>query len=206
MATVAAQGPAARSADQSAILRGLGLCTIAMILLPGQDIIAKYISGTVSAGALSWFRFLLQSLFTLPVHPLFSGRARSRPEPALDERAARRAGRHEQHALLRRDHASCRSPMRLRSSSSSLSSSPSSPLSSRRSMWAGGGGRQSRSASSACSSLCSRAGRSSGRSRLFRRWAERVFAVYVLLNRRHDRFRHAGSPCNSQPGSPRSSS
>lgn len=37
-----------------------------MVLLPGQDIIAKYVSGTVSAGALSWARFFLQSLFTLP--------------------------------------------------------------------------------------------------------------------------------------------
>jgi len=66
MTSLTAQAPAARSEEQGAVLRGLGLCTIAMVLLPGQDIIAKYISGTVSAGALSWVRFFLQSLFTLP--------------------------------------------------------------------------------------------------------------------------------------------
>jgi drug/metabolite transporter (DMT)-like permease len=59
--------------DQSAIVRGLGLITLAMILLPGQDTIAKYISGSVSAGSLSWARFLLQSLFTLPFILYFQG-------------------------------------------------------------------------------------------------------------------------------------
>ena len=54
-------------------MRGLGLCTIAMILLPGQDIIAKYVSDTVSAGALSWARFLLQCVFTLPFIIYFQG-------------------------------------------------------------------------------------------------------------------------------------
>jgi drug/metabolite transporter (DMT)-like permease len=73
MTSVATSASSTRSDDQSAILRGLGLCTIAMVLLPGQDIIAKYISGTVSAGTLSWFRFLLQSLFTLPFILYFQG-------------------------------------------------------------------------------------------------------------------------------------
>jgi len=44
-----------------------------MVLLPGQDIIAKYVSDTVSAGALSWARFLLQSLFMLPFILYFQG-------------------------------------------------------------------------------------------------------------------------------------
>lgn len=52
--------------DQRAVLRGLGLVTVAMVLLPGQDAIAKYISDTVSPGQISWARFLLQTLFTLP--------------------------------------------------------------------------------------------------------------------------------------------
>lgn len=64
---------ATRSEDQSAVLRGLGFCTIAMILLPGQDIIAKYVSDTVSPGTLSWVRFFLQSLFTLPFILYFQG-------------------------------------------------------------------------------------------------------------------------------------
>jgi drug/metabolite transporter (DMT)-like permease len=52
--------------DQGAALRGLGLVVVAMILLPGQDAIAKYISDTVSPGQISWARFFLQTLFTLP--------------------------------------------------------------------------------------------------------------------------------------------
>jgi drug/metabolite transporter (DMT)-like permease len=62
-----------REGDQSAIVRGLGLITLAMVLLPGQDTIAKYISGSVSAGSISWARFLLQSLFTLPFILYFQG-------------------------------------------------------------------------------------------------------------------------------------
>lgn len=73
MTSVAASASSTRSADQSDILRGLGFCTIAMILLPGQDIIAKYISDTVSPGALSWARFFLQSLFMLPFILFFQG-------------------------------------------------------------------------------------------------------------------------------------
>jgi drug/metabolite transporter (DMT)-like permease len=59
--------------DQNAVLRGLGLVSLAMILLPGQDTIAKYISDTVSPGQISWARFLLQSLFTLPFLLYFQG-------------------------------------------------------------------------------------------------------------------------------------
>jgi drug/metabolite transporter (DMT)-like permease len=70
----ASTAPASSDADdQSAIVRGLGLVTLAMILLPGQDTIAKYISGSVSPGSISWARFLLQSLFTLPFLLYFQG-------------------------------------------------------------------------------------------------------------------------------------
>lgn len=61
------------TADQTAIMRGLGLVTVAMILLPAQDTIAKYISDTVSPASLSWARFLLQVLFTLPFILYFQG-------------------------------------------------------------------------------------------------------------------------------------
>ena len=72
--TVPAVIPAASAPqDQGAVLRGLGLVVVAMILLPGQDAIAKYISDTVSPGQISWARFLLQTLFTLPFLLYFQG-------------------------------------------------------------------------------------------------------------------------------------
>jgi hypothetical protein len=52
--------------DQHAVARGLTLVVLAMIVLPGQDTVAKYLSGTVSLGQITWARFLLQSVFTLP--------------------------------------------------------------------------------------------------------------------------------------------
>lgn len=52
--------------DRSAVLRGLGLVLVAMIVLPGQDTIAKYLSDEVSPGQVTWTRFFLQTLFTLP--------------------------------------------------------------------------------------------------------------------------------------------
>jgi drug/metabolite transporter (DMT)-like permease len=45
-----------------------------MIVLPGQDTIAKYISDAVPPGQISWTRFLLQTLFTLPFLLYFHGR------------------------------------------------------------------------------------------------------------------------------------
>jgi len=70
----ASAAPASKSIhDQAAVVRGLGLVTVAMILLPGQDTIAKYISGSVSPGSISWARFFLQSLFTLPFILYFQG-------------------------------------------------------------------------------------------------------------------------------------
>lgn len=63
----------ARPDDRSAVLRGLGLVTLAMILLPGQDTVAKYLSGDMSAGQIAFVRFLLQSLFTLPFLLYFQG-------------------------------------------------------------------------------------------------------------------------------------
>lgn len=63
----------ARNDDQKAIVRGLALVTLAMILLPGQDTVAKYISDTVSPGLIAWARFLMQSLYTLPFLIYFQG-------------------------------------------------------------------------------------------------------------------------------------
>lgn len=73
-ATALSQSQAA-APDRSAVLRGLGLVVVAMILLPGQDAVAKYISGTVSPGQITWTRFLLQTLFMLPFVIYFQGAA-----------------------------------------------------------------------------------------------------------------------------------
>jgi drug/metabolite transporter (DMT)-like permease len=74
MSLPAASAPATRhSSEQRAILRGLGYVTLAMIVLPAQDAIAKYISDAVSPAFIGWARFLLQSLFTLPFLLFFQG-------------------------------------------------------------------------------------------------------------------------------------
>jgi drug/metabolite transporter (DMT)-like permease len=70
--TIAASAASA-PADQTRVLRGLALVVVAMILLPGQDAIAKYISDVVSPGQISWARFFLQTLFTLPFLLYFQG-------------------------------------------------------------------------------------------------------------------------------------
>jgi drug/metabolite transporter (DMT)-like permease len=62
-----------RSDDPREVMRGLALVVGAMILLPGQDTVAKYISDTLSPGAIAWARFFLQSLFTLPFLLYFQG-------------------------------------------------------------------------------------------------------------------------------------
>jgi drug/metabolite transporter (DMT)-like permease len=71
--------PAASSAtaidrnEQKAVLRGLFYVTLAMIVLPGQDTIAKFVAGAVSVGVIAWARFLMQSLFMLPFVLYFQG-------------------------------------------------------------------------------------------------------------------------------------
>jgi drug/metabolite transporter (DMT)-like permease len=62
-----------RADDPREVVRGLGLVVLAVILLPGQDTIAKYISDTISPAEIAWARFLLQSLFTLPFLLYFQG-------------------------------------------------------------------------------------------------------------------------------------
>jgi drug/metabolite transporter (DMT)-like permease len=75
MAVSAASLASASTSDRDATLRGLALVTVAMFLLPGQDAIAKYVSGTVSTGQIAWVRFALQALFTLPMLLYFDGPA-----------------------------------------------------------------------------------------------------------------------------------
>ena len=74
MSLPAAPQLAARdSHDQKAVLRGLFYVTLAMIVLPMQDTVAKYVSSTVSVGVITWARFLMQSLFMLPFVLYFQG-------------------------------------------------------------------------------------------------------------------------------------
>lgn len=47
--------------------RAMLLMIAAMLLLPGIDAIAKYLSTTVSAGQVTWSRFAFQSLFMAPL-------------------------------------------------------------------------------------------------------------------------------------------
>jgi hypothetical protein len=49
-----------RADDPREVARGLGLVVLAMIVLPGQDTVAKYLSATLSPGEIAWVRFLLQ--------------------------------------------------------------------------------------------------------------------------------------------------
>ena len=66
---------AANDRDRAAILRGLGYVTLAMVVLPAQDAVAKYISDVASPGIIGWARFLMQSLFALPFVLYFQGTA-----------------------------------------------------------------------------------------------------------------------------------
>ncbi len=76
----ATPGIALRAEDARDVMRGLSLVLVAMIVLPGQDAVAKYISDAVSPGVATWARFLLQSLFTLPFLLYFQGVAGLKPK------------------------------------------------------------------------------------------------------------------------------
>jgi drug/metabolite transporter (DMT)-like permease len=51
-----------------------------MVVLPGQDSVAKYMSASLSPVVVTWVRFLLQSLFTLPFLLYFQGLPGLRPK------------------------------------------------------------------------------------------------------------------------------
>ncbi len=64
----------AASADEVAgAARGLTLFLVALVLLPGQDTIAKLLSADMSPGQVTWARFLFQVLLTLPFLLFFQG-------------------------------------------------------------------------------------------------------------------------------------
>ncbi|MGH6925369.1 MAG: DMT family transporter [Propylenella sp.] len=65
--------PGAYPHDQHSVARGLTCVIVAMVVLPGQDTVAKYLTDTVSPGQINWARFLLQSIFMLPFVIYFQG-------------------------------------------------------------------------------------------------------------------------------------
>jgi drug/metabolite transporter (DMT)-like permease len=73
MSVPSASVSALRTEEPGGVLRGLAFVLIAMMVLPGQDTIAKYLSATISPGQITWARFFMQSLFTLPFLLYFQG-------------------------------------------------------------------------------------------------------------------------------------
>ena len=62
-----AEGNVATTDEQSALLRGLAYVAIAMLLLPGQDAVAKLAAASVPIVVINLARFVLQAGFTLPL-------------------------------------------------------------------------------------------------------------------------------------------
>ena len=62
-----APAPRASADEHAALVRGLGLMTLAMLILPVMDAIAKLLSETVAPGQITLARFGFQTLFTLPL-------------------------------------------------------------------------------------------------------------------------------------------
>ncbi len=61
---MAVRSPTPVSQDHAA--RGLTFILVAMLLLPAQDAVAKYLSSTISPGQITWARFFFQVILTLP--------------------------------------------------------------------------------------------------------------------------------------------
>ncbi|MEH0073637.1 DMT family transporter [Pannonibacter sp. Pt2] len=57
--------PASRISSKADILQGILLMTIAMIVIPGMDTLAKYLSATVAPLLIGFGRFFFQAVFTL---------------------------------------------------------------------------------------------------------------------------------------------
>jgi drug/metabolite transporter (DMT)-like permease len=65
----------AESKTHSNMLKGLSLMALAMTILPGMDAIAKYMSTfqAMSPGQVTFYRFFLQMVLTLPLLAIFGG-------------------------------------------------------------------------------------------------------------------------------------
>ncbi|SUA99892.1 Predicted permease, DMT superfamily [Pannonibacter phragmitetus] len=60
-----ASSPASRISSKADILQGILLMTLAMIIVPGMDTVAKYLSATVAPLLIGFGRFFFQAVFTL---------------------------------------------------------------------------------------------------------------------------------------------
>lgn len=61
------QTTAIGTGDGGTVTRGLSLMIVGVLMLPGIDGIAKYLSATISPGEVVWARFAFQSLLLLPL-------------------------------------------------------------------------------------------------------------------------------------------
>lgn len=66
MTAPAAFRPDAPTDDQRAVLRGLMLVVVATMVLPAQDSVAKFLSSDIAPGQITFVRFVMQALLTLP--------------------------------------------------------------------------------------------------------------------------------------------
>lgn len=73
---------AGRDPTAAEVMQGVGLMAVAMMVLPGMDAIAKYMATfeDMSPGQVTFYRFLLQILFTLPLLFTAWGGASLRPK------------------------------------------------------------------------------------------------------------------------------
>ncbi len=60
-----APSPTSRISSKADILQGILLMTLAMIIVPGMDTVAKYLSATVAPLLIGFGRFFFQAVFTL---------------------------------------------------------------------------------------------------------------------------------------------
>ena len=63
--TVAAAASGAKAGQE--VVTGIAMMVVAMLVLPGIDAIAKYLSDSVPPGQVSWSRFLFQVIYLLPL-------------------------------------------------------------------------------------------------------------------------------------------
>ncbi len=67
------EAPLADITSERDVQVGVALMVTAMLMLPGIDAIAKYLSSEMSPGQISWGRFFFQSIFLFPLAAITAG-------------------------------------------------------------------------------------------------------------------------------------
>ena len=62
------------------VTEGMLLMMVAMLVIPGIDAIAKFVSGSISSGQTAWARFLIQVVFLAPIVAIYPGLNFGRPQ------------------------------------------------------------------------------------------------------------------------------